>query len=158
MARAINILISKWSTGQRLFIFLTIVTCWSRSTTVQFLCSNWSKFDKWFMQKIYTASWNLFTLTAEANRVFCQLVMFYTFSTGCIKWNTAAINSLVLFMAGLFIEFLVDKYAACKSWKSDFGWHRFRFSPCWMRVEKSLKRFWPYLIAFRSCISNGKPE
>ena len=23
---------------------------------------------------------------------------------------------------------------------------------------KSLKRFWPYLIAFRSCISNGKPE
>ena len=34
----------------------------------------------------------------------------------------------------------------------------FRFSPFWMRVEKSLKRFWPYLIAFRSCISNGKPE
>ena len=25
-----------------------------------------------FMQKIYTASWNLFTLTAEADRVFCQ--------------------------------------------------------------------------------------
>ena len=23
---------------------------------------------------------------------------------------------------------------------------------------KSLRRFWPYLIAFRSCISNGKPE
>ena len=30
------------------------------------------------MQKIYTASWNLFTLTAEADRVFCQLVMFFT--------------------------------------------------------------------------------
>ena len=27
-----------------------------------------------------------------------------------------------------------------------------------MQVEKSLKRFWPYLIAFRNCISNGKPE
>ena len=31
-----------------------------------------------FMQKIHTASWNLFTLTAEADRVFCQLVMFFT--------------------------------------------------------------------------------
>ena len=57
-------------------------------------------------------------------------------------------------MAGLFIEFLVEKCAACQSGKSDFGWHRFCFSPCWMR-----KRFRPYLIAFRSCISKyGKPE
>ena len=39
-----------------------------------------------FMQKIYAASWNLFTLTAEADRVFCQLVMFLTvFSTGRAK-------------------------------------------------------------------------
>ena len=30
------------------------------------------------MQKIYAASWNLFTLTAEADRVLCQLVMFLT--------------------------------------------------------------------------------
>ena len=27
-----------------------------------------------------------------------------------------------------------------------------------LRGLKSLKRFWAYLIAFRSCISNGKPE
>ena len=31
-----------------------------------------------FMRKIYAASWNLFTLTAEADRVLCQLVMFLT--------------------------------------------------------------------------------
>ena len=30
-----------------------------------------------FMRKIYAASWNLFTLTAEADRVLCQLVMFF---------------------------------------------------------------------------------
>ena len=36
-------------------------------------------------------------------------------------------------MAGLFIEFLVEQCAACQSRKSDFGWHRFCFSPCWMR-------------------------
>ena len=30
------------------------------------------------MRKIYAASWKLFTLTAEADRVLCQLVMFLT--------------------------------------------------------------------------------
>ena len=43
-------------------------------------------------------------------------------------------------MAGLFIRFLVEKCAACPSHrKSDFRWHRFRFSPCLMRkrVKKS---------------------
>ena len=42
-------------------------------------------------------------------------------------------------MASLFIGFLAEKYVTCQSWKSDFGWHRFRFSPCLMRkrVQKS---------------------
>ena len=42
-------------------------------------------------------------------------------------------------MASLFIGILVEKYVACQSRKSDFGWHRFSFSPCLMpkRVEKS---------------------
>ena len=40
-------------------------------------------------------------------------------------------------MVSLFIGFLVERFVACQSPKSDFGWHRFRFSPCWMRVEKS---------------------
>ena len=42
-------------------------------------------------------------------------------------------------MASLFIGILVEKYVACQSRKSDFGWHRFRFPPCLMRkrVEKS---------------------
>ena len=43
-------------------------------------------------------------------------------------------------MAGLFIALFVDKCTACQShWKSDFGWHRFPFSPRLIgkRVEKS---------------------
>ena len=40
-------------------------------------------------------------------------------------------------MVGLFIEFLVEKYAACQSRKSDFGSHRSRFSLCCLWVEKS---------------------
>ena len=127
---------------------------------VQFLCSDWSKFDRWvhaenlysILKLVYFDSWSWQSVFVN---FWCFLL---SFSTGCIKWNTADINSLLLFMAGLFIEFFVEKCAARQSWKSDFGWHRFSFSPCWMRVEKCLKRFWPYLIAFRSCISNGKPE
>ena len=58
----------------------------------------------------------------------------------------------------LFIGFLVEKYVACQSRKSDFGWHRFRFSPCLMpkRVEKSDAIL--ALLDSRQCVSNGKPE
>ena len=44
---------------------------------------------------------------------------------------------------------LVEKYVACQSRKSDFGWNRFVFHLAWcVRGLKSLKRFWPYLIVF----------
>ena len=50
-------------------------------------------------------------------------------------------------MAGLFNGLLVEKCAACQShWKSDFEWHRVHLTWC-VRGLKSLKRFWPYLIA-----------
>ena len=175
-SHAINILISNWSRTRKFSrSFKNTSRRQKRKTEafhfshpshalvtlyVHFLCCDWSKFERWvhaenlcsILKLVYFDSWSLQSFFVN---LWCFLL---SFSTGCIKWNTAAINSLLLFMAGLFIEFLVEKCAACQSRKSDFGWHRFRFSPCWMRVEKSLKRFWPYLIAFRSCISNGKPE
>ena len=45
-----------------------------------------------------------------------------------------------------------------KACAMDFGWHRFRFSPCLMRkrVEKS-EAILALLDSFQ-CISNGKPE
>ena len=96
---------------------------------------------------------------AELDRVLCHLVMFLTvFSTSCTKWNTAAFKILLLFMAGLFIGFLVEKCAACQShWKSDFGWNRVHLAWC-IRGLKSLKRFWPFLMPFWGSISTGKPE
>ena len=64
----------------------------------------------------------------------------------------------MLFMVSLFTGFLVEKYVAGQSRKSDFGWHRFRFSPCLMRkrVEKS-EAILALLDSFHG-ISNGKPE
>ena len=58
-------------------LFLTIVTCWSRST-FNFYALIGQNLTGEFMRKIYAASWKLFTLTAEADRVLCQLVMFLT--------------------------------------------------------------------------------
>ena len=60
-----------------LLTFLTIVTCWSRSKS-NFYALIGQNLTGEFMRKIYAASWILFTLTAEADRVLCQLVMFLT--------------------------------------------------------------------------------
>ena len=62
---------------QMLLTFLTIVTRWSRSTS-NFYSLIGQKLTGEFMRKIYTVSWNLFTLTAEADRVLWQLVKFLT--------------------------------------------------------------------------------
>ena len=146
--RAINLLISNWSRTRQFsqsfkntsredeaFHFShhshALVTLY-----VQFLCCDWSKFDRCVhaenlystLKLVYFDSWSLQSFFVN---LWCFLL---SFCTGRIKWNTVAINSLLLSMAGLFIEFLVEKCAACQSQKSDFGWHSFRFSPCWMRV------------------------
>ena len=129
---------SYYRQGRQLVLpLLTMVTCWSRSTSNFYVLIGQNLTGE-FMQKIYTASWILFTLTAESA---CD-VFYLSFSTGCTKWNSAAIRNVLLFMASLFIGFLVEKYVTCQSRKSDFGWHCFRFSPCLMRRGlKSLKRY-----------------
>ena len=96
---------------------------------VQFLCLIGQNLIGEFMRKIY-ASWNLFTFTAEADRVLCQLVMFLTacFYWMCKKWNSAAIKSLLLFVASLFFGFLVEKYVALSKSEIRFGMVSFSFS------------------------------
>ena len=71
------------------------------------------------------------SMIAEADRVLCHLVMFLTVLVfHCMyKMKKAAFKILLLFMTGLFIGLLVEKYAACQShWKSDFGWHSVHFA------------------------------
>ena len=58
---------------------------------------------------------------------------------------------VLFFMASLFVGFLVEKYVACQSRKSEFGWHRFCFPPpCLMRkrVKKS-EAILPLLDSFQ---------
>ena len=62
---------------QLLLTLLTMVTRWSRSTS-NFYALIGQNLTGEFMRKIYASSWNLFTLTAEADRVLCQRVLFLT--------------------------------------------------------------------------------
>ena len=126
---------------------------------VQFLCCDWSKFARWvhaensccILNLVYFDSWSwqgfvstyyvfnrLFPLDVQ-NKIQLPLGVF------CYWW-----------LVGYWV--LVEKYITCQSRKSDFGWHRFRFSPCLMRkrVEKS-EAILALLDSFQ-CISNGKPE
>ena len=129
---------------------------------VQFWCSDSSKSDRWIhaenlrsiLKLVYLDSWSWQSFVSTCNVLNCLFLLDVQ-----NERDTAAIKSLLSLMAGLFIGFLVEKCTSYQSRKSDFGWHRFRFSPAWcVRGLKSLKRFWPYLMAFRRCISNGKPE
>ena len=60
-----------------LLTLLTMVMCWARSTS-NFYALIGQNLTAELMRKIYAASWKLFTLTAEDDRVFCQLVMLLT--------------------------------------------------------------------------------
>ena len=64
--------------GQLLFTFLTMFTRWSRSTS-NFYVLIGQNLTGDFMRKIYAASWILFTMTAEVDRVLRQLVFLTVF-------------------------------------------------------------------------------
>ena len=117
---------------QLLLTFLAMFTRWSRSTS-NFYALIGQNLTGEFMRKIYAASWILFTLTAEADRVLCQLVMFLTFF---FHWMYKMKFRFYqeLFMASLFIGFLVESKSEIR-----FRMASFSFSPCLMRkrVAKS---------------------
>ena len=62
---------------QLLLTFLTIVMRWSHSTSNFYALIGQNLIGE-VMPKIYAASWILFTLTAEADKVLCQILMFLT--------------------------------------------------------------------------------
>ena len=128
---------------------------------VQFLCSDWSKFDRWvhaenlcsILKVVYFDSWS-----------------WQSFVSTCDVFNC-------LFPLNVQNEIKLLSRVFCYSWLvclSGF-WLRnaplvkvenpisdgivFVFHLAWCaRGLQSLERFWPYFIAVRSCISDGKPE
>ena len=125
--------------------------------TIKILVSNWPrtrKFSQLITGKEDSCSW-LFSPWWHVGHALRPIFMVWLVKI-CQNEIHLLSRSPLLFMASLFIGFLVEKYVACQSRKSHFGWHRFHFHLGWcVRGLQSLRRYWPYLIPFRSCISNG---
>ena len=122
----------------------------------QFLCSDWSKFDRWvdaenlcsILNLVYfdSSSWQSFMSTCDVfnclfpldaqNEIQLLLGVFcYSWLVGLWLRNTSLVKVGNLISDGIVFIFLL---AWC------------------VRVEKS-EAILPYLIPFRSSISNGKP-
>ena len=150
MCRTIKILISNWPRKLKFSQFLQAEkTCQFMPVAfdfshqghalvtlyVQFLCSDWSKFDRWvhaenlcsILKLVYFESWSWQSFVSACDVFNC---LFPLDVQKEILLLSRSFKSLLLFTASLFIGVLVEKYVACQSRKSDFGWHRFRVSPC----------------------------
>ena len=147
--------------GRQSFLtFLTTVTRWSRSSPNLYALIGQNLTGE-FMRKMYAASENLFSdswswqsFVSPTCHVFnCLFPLDVQNEYSCYQ------DSFVIH-GWLFIGFTVEKCVAGQNHrKSNFVLHCFRFSSGLMRERvKRLKWFWPYLMAFRSCISTGKPE
>ena len=127
---------------------------------IQFLYSDWSKFDRWvhaenlcsILTLVYFDSWRWQSFVSTCDVFNClfpldvQNEIQLLSRVFCYPWPVC--------LLGVWFR----NTSLWQSRKSDFGWHRFRFSPCLMRktVEKSEAIL--ALIDSFQCISNGRPE
>ena len=140
-----------------------MVTGWSRSTSHSYLRYGQNLTGEHeFTRKIYAACGNLFTDSLLKLTEFWVIWSHYVLSVflhWIYKWNTSAIKNFLLFMAGMFIrfKFLLKK---CFVWEKNNQKYKLLFviylAGCVSRIKSLLKRFLPFLMAFRSCISTGK--
>ena len=128
---------------------------------VQFLCSDWSKFDWWVLAEnlciilklVYFDSWSWQSFVSTSG-VFNCLFLLDVQNEIQLLWKVFCHSWLVCLLG-----FWLRNTSLVKVGNSISEGIVFVFHLAWcVRGLKSLKRFWPYLIASRSCISNGKPE
>ena len=72
---------------------------------VEFLCSDWSKFDRWVHAENLCSILNLVYFDGWSWQSFVSTCDFFNclFLLDVQTWNTAAIKSILLFVASLFI-------------------------------------------------------
>ena len=133
---------------QLLLTFLTLVTRWSRSVS-NFYALIGQNFTGEFMRKIYATSWILFTLTAEADRVLCQLVICLTVFFYWMYKNKIQLLSRVFCYSWLvcLLVFWLRDASLVKVGNPISDGIVFVFHLAWcVRGLKNLKRFWPSRI------------
>ena len=117
----------------------TLISNWPRTRKFSQLFSPWSRighslcpiFMLWLV-KIWQARLFLkFMQHLETCLLIADSWSWEGFVSSCDVCNCLfplnVQNAIQLFMAGLVIGFLIEKYATCQShWKSDFGWIAFK--------------------------------
>ena len=167
----IKILISNWPRTQKFSQLLqagkTVAFDFSRhvhalvTLYVQFLCSDWSKFDRWV---------HVENLCSILNLVYFDSWSWERFVSTCDVFNCLSprnVQNEIQLLSGLFcyswlvflLGFWSRKLSLVKVGNPVSDGIVFDLHLAWcVRGLKRLKQYWPFLIAFRSCISNGKPE
>ena len=96
---------------------------------VQLLYSDWSKFDRWVRAENLCSILQLVYFDSRSWQSFVSIC--YVFN--CL-FPLDAQNGIQLLSRVFCYSWLVCLLNFwLRSRKSDFGWHRFCFSPCWMR-------------------------
>ena len=110
-----------------------------------------------FMRKIYAASRNLLTdsWSWQSFASSCDFLIVFFHWMSSVQNEIQLQDSSVIHIWLVYWVFGPTMRRLLKSLETRL----FRMASCSPRLMlKSLKRFWPYLMAFRSCISTGKPE
>ena len=122
---------------------------------VQFLCSDWSKFDRWvhaenicsILKLVYFNSWSWQSFVSTCDVLNCLFPLDVQ--------NEIQLLSVTVFIAGLFIRLWLRNASLVKVRNPISDGTVFVFRLAW--CVRGFKRFWPYLIVFRNYISNEKP-
>ena len=151
MCRTIKILVSNWP---RTWKFSQLIT--GKEDSCSWLFSPWWHvghalrpiFMVWLVKICQVSSCRKFMQHLET--CYFDSWSWQSFVSTCVVFNCLFLldvqneihllsRSPLLFVASLFIGFLVEKYITCQSRKYDFGRYCFQFSPCLKckRVEKS---------------------
>ena len=173
--RTIKILISKWPRTRKFSQLLQ-----AGKTSCFCLCSPWSRvghalcpiFMLWLVKIWQVSSYGKFMQHLETCLLWQLKLTEFCVSLICDVFNCLFPLNIVQNEIQLLSRVFQYSWLVCllgfslrntllwQSRKSDFGWHRFRFSPrpCLMlkTVEKS-EAILALLDGFQ-CISNGKPE
>ena len=163
--RTVKILISNWSRmqkisqlfkttgGEDLFFhgYALVTLC------VQFLYSDWSKFDRWVHMENLCSILKVILLWQLKLTDFCvNLWCFYWMYK--MKYSYYQGSSV---FHGWFVYCVfgweMHRLSKLGNWISDGIVFVFHLAWC-LRGFKSLKQLWPSLISVRNWISNGKPE
>ena len=127
-----------------------MVTRWSHSTSTFYVLIG----QNWFMCKIFSI-WKLVYWWLKLIEFVSSCNVFNCLFPLDVQNEIQLLSRIfLLFMSGLFIRFLFEKYAACQShWKSYFRWHLVHLAWCgsWL-IEDDCYSFGVHISLLTRCL------